>query len=78
MKKMFKKFCFYFLQNTKHLICFFFSITWFLRGREESKNDALSKLVNNIFFLRITLINNLSFVNASSVSVFVLSNDYSY
>lgn len=51
MKKMFKKFCFYFLQNTKHLIGFFFSITWFLRGREESKNDALSKLVNNIFFL---------------------------
>lgn len=50
MKKMFKKFCFYFLQNTKHLIVFF-SITWFLRGREESKNDALSKLVNNIFFL---------------------------
>lgn len=66
----------YFFQNTKHFISFW--IIWISKEGERVRNDALSKNMNNIFFLKITLINNLSLVNASSVSVFVLSYGYSY
>lgn len=48
---MFKKILFLFFLKYKIFNWFFFLIIWFLRGREESKNDVLFKFVNNIFFL---------------------------